>query len=85
MRPILPAFNPAIAAQAEANIRIFQAGRADGLAGIRPRVDWNEEQQAEYDLGYQTAADEKPFIRPVHWFWKLVQFSERHRHFWHWS
>ncbi len=85
MRQRLLAFNPAIAAQAEANIRIFQAGRAHGLAGIRPRNEWDEEQQAEYDLGYQTAAQENPIIRPVHWFWRFVQFSERHRHFWHWS
>ena len=85
MRPRLPAFNAAELAQAESRIRLYQSGKADGFSGNRPRNEWDEEQQAEYDLGYQTAAQENPIIRPVHWFWRFVQWSERHRHFWHWS
>ena len=78
-------FNPVEAAQAEQRIRLYQAGRADGFAGVRPRTNLEGESQTEYLLGYRDSLREAPWMYPIFCYWQLLNWLIRHRHWWHWT
>jgi len=85
MRPILPAFNPAELARAESRIKLYQSGKADGFSGNRPKRDLPKEDLDEYLLGYRDAIREAFWMAPIFYYWKSIDWLERHRHWWHWS
>ena len=78
-------FNPVEAAQAEQRIRLYQAGRADGFAGVRPRTNLEGESLAEYMLGYTDAVREGFWLYPIYFYWQALNWLERRRHWWHWA